>query len=139
MISGRCMCGKLRYRTKSKMLWALICHCEDCQRAAGADYVSWFGVPTPGLIWDGPRKTHGSSKGVTRSFCENCGTPMSYEAERMPGETHLYAPSLDNRSAYRPTAHIYWSEHVPWAVGAAILPRHEKGLQSPVLEVKPLV
>ena len=120
------MCGAVRYESDAAMLWAVHCHCEDCQRAAGADYVSWFGMPKTSVNWTGPRKLHNSSDHATRSFCETCGTPMSYETTRLPDETHLYAPSLDDRTLYRPTAHIYWTEHVPWIEASASLPRHNK-------------
>ena len=127
MIEGRCTCGALRYRAKGPMLWAVHCHCEDCQRASGADYVSWFGLPTAGVTWEGKRALHVSSPGVQRGFCPVCGAPMSYESEKYPGETHLYAPSLLDRSLYQPTAHIHWAERVPWLDHHAGLPRHAKG------------
>lgn len=127
------MCGAIRYETQAEMIWALLCHCEDCQRAAGADYIGWFAVPSDSMTWQGKRKFYASSPGVQRSFCETCGTPMSFQADRFPNETHLYAPSLDDRSLYKPTANIFWPEHVPWAQDAPQLPRYEKGLKSPVL------
>ena len=112
------------------MLWAVLCHCEDCQRAASADYVSWFGLPKDSVVWEGPRKLYKSSEMATRSFCENCGTPMSYETSQMPDETHLYAPSLDDRALYRPSKHIFWTERVPWVEATSGLPRHAEGGQS---------
>lgn len=132
MITGRCMCGAVRYRADAPMLWAALCHCEDCQRAAGADYVSWFGIANDVLVWTGERRFHASSEGVRRSFCPVCGTPVSYEADRYPDETHLYAPSLDDRSQYRPVRHVLWKEHVPWLPDAWELPRHVRGPNSEV-------
>ena len=130
MITGRCMCGATRYAAEGEILWAALCHCEDCQRAAGDDYVSWFGVLKAGTTWDGPRKTFRSSEKVVRSFCGTCGTPMSFDSQVFEDETHLYAPSLDDRSLYRPRGHIFWGERVPWYDGTVNLPCHEKGLQS---------
>ena len=127
MITGRCMCGETRYEVASGMLWTALCHCVDCQRAAGADYVSWFGVETEQTRWSGPLRSHRSSPGVTRTFCDTCGTPMSFESDKFPGETHLYAPSLNDRSQYSPGRHIFWSERVPWLEGSRDLPVHEKG------------
>lgn len=105
------------------MRWAALCHCEDCQRASGADYVSWFGIANDALTWTGERTFHASSPGRRRSFCPVCGTPMSYESEEWPDETHLYAPSLDDRSLYHPTKQLFWDEHVPWLPEASGLPR----------------
>ena len=136
MINGQCMCGAITYEVAGDMLWAAHCHCEDCQRAAGADYVSWFGVRREDVTWRGARGFHKSSPKVTRSFCPTCGTPMSFETDVLPEETHLYARSLSDRSLYQPTAHIFWSEKVPWLSMDDGLPKHEKGLQAATLDGK---
>ncbi len=127
------MCGNVRYRSEAPMLWAALCHCEDCQRAAGADYVSWFGLPKNKVSWTGTRGFHRSSDHAERSFCKTCGTPMSYETAKLPDEVHLYAPSLIDRSLYHPTAHIYCRETVPWFEGTHNLPRHIKSLNSELM------
>ena len=114
MLEGGCFCGKTRYRVTGEVLWQAQCHCRDCQRASGADYVSWIGVKVADTTWTGPRKEFRSSADATRSFCAECGTPLSFAAERWPDELHLYAPTLDDLSLYRPTAHVHWVEHVPW-------------------------
>jgi len=128
-ISGRCFCGSLTWHTNGDILWSALCHCEDCRRAASSDYVSWFGVMRSSLAWSGPREFHRSSPKVMRSFCGSCGAPASFETEVFPDETHLYAASLDDPSLYRPTAHIFWSERLPWIELSDDLPKHEKGLQ----------
>lgn len=111
------------------MLWAALCHCEDCRRAASSDYVSWFGVARQTVTWSGPRKTYKSSARVVRSFCAECGAPLSFETEVFPDETHLYASTLSTPSLYQPTAHIFWSERLPWVCVQDDLPKHAKGLQ----------
>ncbi|MEM7170940.1 MAG: GFA family protein [Pseudomonadota bacterium] len=128
-LSGRCFCRAVSWRAEGSVLWAALCHCEDCRRAASSDYVSWFGVNRETVVWAGPRRCYSSSPGVTRSFCSACGSPLSFETEVLPEETHLYAVTLDDLAAYRPTAHIYWSEHLPWVSVADTLPKHAKGLQ----------
>lgn len=107
----------------------MLCHCEDCRRAASSDYVSWFGVERALTRWSGPRRRYSSSPGVVRSFCGECGAPLSFETEVLPEEVHLYAATLDDPALYVPTAHIYWSEHLPWIAVADDLPKHDKGLQ----------
>ncbi|WP_419905978.1 GFA family protein [Kiloniella sp.] len=106
-----------------------MCHCEDCRRVASSDYVSWFGVRRDTLTWQGPRNIFNSSKQVQRSFCKECWSPTSFETDIFPDETHLYALTLDDVSVYQPTAHIFWSERLPWVHPADDLPKHLKGLQ----------
>ena len=138
-LEGQCLCGAVTWCAEGPMLWAALCHCEDCRRAASADYVSWFGVRQDGVIWQGPRQTYASSAGVTRSFCQACGTPLSFETTVFPDETHLYAVTLRDPSLYRPTAHIFWSERLPWVHPSDGLPRHPKGLQDAASQGKTLI
>ena len=128
-ITGRCLCGSLTWYTDGPILWSAFCHCEDCRRAASSDYVSWFGVPRSTLKWSGPRVTFKSSTKVIRSYCGGCGAPASFETEVLPDETHLYAASLNEPQLYKPTAHIFWSERLPWVTVNDDLPKHDKGLQ----------
>ena len=66
-----------------------------------------------------------SSPGVRRLFCANCGTPMAYESDRYPDETHFYAASLADSRDFAPQFHVHWAERVPWVELADDLPRHE--------------
>ena len=127
-LTGRCFCGALRWRGQGPMLWTALCHCEDCRRAASADYVSWFGLAKESVAWSGPRVCYKSSQKVTRSYCGDCGAPASFESEVFPGELHLYAPSLDDPALYQPSAHIFWSERLPWVQVADDLAKHAKGM-----------
>jgi hypothetical protein len=54
---------------------------------------------------------------------------MSFETKLYPDETHLYAVTLDDVTAYHPTSHIFWSEHLPWIKVSDNLPKHSKGFQ----------
>ena len=128
-ITGKCQCGALTWRSIGPILWAALCHCGDCRQAASSDYVSWLGLERAATTWSGPRKFYKSSAKVTRSFCGICGSPASFETEVFPDETHVYAASLDNPELYQPTAHIFWSEKLPWVTVSDDLPKHPKGLQ----------
>ena len=132
-IEGRCKCGSVRYRVEGEPIWQAYCHCEDCQRAASADYASWFGVLRTDVQWTGERSFHQSSEGVQRSNCAACGSPMTFESEAYPDETHLYAPSLSDLSLYKPERHVFWSERVPWLSLRDDLPKHSKGSDSPMV------
>jgi hypothetical protein len=133
LLSGKCMCGAVSWSSTKPMVYTAICHCRDCRKAASSDYVSWFGVGTNGLTWKGPRKHYKSSPLVTRSFCEICGSPLSFKTEVIKEQTHLYAATLDDVSLYKPTAHLYWSERLAWVSFADNLPKHRKGLQHAVM------
>ena len=99
--SGHCLCRNVRYRFGGPRTWACICHCEDCRRNCAAPIVAYIGVPLDGFRWQVGKQEgtepafYPSSQGVKRFFCNQCGTPMAFQAEHYPGEIHLYAATLE--------------------------------------------
>lgn len=123
-LSGRCLCGGVRW-TAAAPLWTALCHCESCRRAASAPVVAWIGFRKDAVSWTGARRIFRSSPGVERSFCPTCGTPLSFESTRWPGELHLYAASMDDPSAYRPQLHCHHAERLAWLHIADDLPKFD--------------
>lgn len=69
-------------------------------------------------------RTYASSVEATRSFCETCGTQLSFTASFLPGLIDIPLGSLDNPEALKPTLHYWHSKHLGWAEFADDLPRH---------------
>lgn len=128
-VTGRCFCGNVRYAVSGPEKFACFCHCESCQRAAGAPVVAWatysrnsFEVTAGEMHW------HASSPGVTRGLCSNCGTAISYENERRPGEIDLTLNSLDGAAVPEPRAHIWTEDKQPWLHLADDLPVYARNI-----------
>ena len=121
--TGGCACGAVRYTLTATPKWTALCHCESCRRATSAPVVAWMGFAPSDVAWSGQRQSHASSPHAMRSFCPTCGSPMSFESERWPGELHLYGVSLDDPDAYIPQLHCYTDEHLSWLSIADDLPR----------------
>lgn len=76
---------------------------------------TFVGLSSSGFRWvSGTPKTFASSKGVTRSFCADCGTPLAYESESYPGEIHIYVSTFDHPEAFPPKAHVFVTERIAW-------------------------
>ena len=69
---------------------------------------------------------HASSPGVTRGLCRQCGTAISYESEKRPGEIDLTLNSLDDPGVPVLRAHIWTEDRQPWLVIGDALPVFEK-------------
>ena len=94
---GGCLCGRLRYRVTAAPLWVAHCHCWSCRRNTGSALATFVGFPKARFAYSkGNPKIFHSSPAVSRSFCGDCGTPISYEAERCTDEIHLYVSTLDH-------------------------------------------
>lgn len=114
-LPGGCLCGAIRFVATGAPLWAAHCHCQSCRRSTGAPFATFVGfAPDRVAFTAATPATYASSPGVRRSFCGECGTPIAYEAERYPGEIHLYVCTLDDPAALTPAGHVHVGEQLPW-------------------------
>jgi hypothetical protein len=112
---GRCLCGAVRYLAAGAPLWVAHCHCESCRRATGAPVTTYAGFAAPKFAWTaGAPATYASSPGVLRTFCGRCGTSLTYQGERWPGEVHVLAATLDRPEAITPQREAFAGERLPW-------------------------
>jgi hypothetical protein len=113
--SGRCLCGAVRYRALGTPKWIANCHCESCRRATGAPMASYAGFAVERFAYTGGAPVRfASSPGGTRSFCGRCGTPLTYEGARWPGEVHVLIGTLDRPEDFVPTRDAFAEEKLPW-------------------------
>ena len=79
--TGGCLCGAIRYESDGEVMFALRCHCRDCQRQSGAASVAAIRVPTARFhVTKGTPKRFtakaDSGNEIVRAFCGDCGTPI---------------------------------------------------------------
>lgn len=102
--TGGCQCGAIRFRVEGALKDSSICHCRMCQKAFGAYYAPLVSVRGAAFEWTrGEPKRFQSSNHVTRGFCGDCGTPLSYEA---PDGVAIAAGAFDDPTALPPV--IQW-------------------------------
>ena len=77
---GGCLCGKVKYEVSVSPLYQLICVCTQCQCLAGGFAQGSWVVPKDAITFTSGEEllkeftAPGSSKGVVRRFCTDCGT-----------------------------------------------------------------
>lgn len=125
--TGHCLCGQVRFEFAQPPLWVGYCHCESCRRSTGAAVAAFVGVDAAKFTRTGPVASYASSAGVTRDFCSVCGTPLTYRADRCPGEMHIYISTLDEPQRFEPTFHVHCAEKIPWLEIDDQLPRLPAG------------
>jgi hypothetical protein len=128
--TGRCLCGDICYEYTGAPDRLFHCHCASCRRHVSSAVATFACV-----LRDTFRFTHGtpqtyqSSPGVKRSFCPRCGSPIAYEADRIPNEIHLYHGTLADPGSVPPTAHLYVAEQLAWFEVLDELPRYAEGMR----------
>ena len=101
VLCGGCQCGAVRFRVNGVLTDSSICHCRMCQKAFGAYYAPLVSTRGAVLEWTrGTVKTFRSSNFASRGFCDNCGTPLTYEA---PDGVAISAGSFDDPAAVPPS------------------------------------
>lgn len=71
---------------------------------------------------------HHSSPGVTRGICSNCGSSVTYENEKRPGDIDVTLNCLDKPAAPVLRAHIWAEDKQPWFHIGDDLPVYEKNI-----------
>lgn len=124
VLQGGCLCGAIRYRFLGAASSSSTCFCKSCRRASGAPAVSWFVGKLTQLTWLAGQPTpYRSSELVIRTFCNTCGTPLSYQHRARPDDIELTTATLDQPEAMPPSEEIWLSHKVAWAVSDSRL-RH---------------
>jgi len=126
MLKGGCYCGSVRYEVSGIPFHPTVCHCVDCRRCTAAPLVAWFSVKRSEFrIVQGQPKHFASSKPVVRTFCPECGTPLTYQHDDFPDEIDISTCSLDTPDLVPPKDHTWTSQKLAWIDLSNALPHHQ--------------
>jgi hypothetical protein len=115
VITGGCYCGTVRFKATGETLYQANCHCANCRRAVGAQSVAWITVKSSAFEFErGDPKRYRTDTGAWRTFCENCGTSLTYERDTRPEEIDITTGSLDYPEDFAPARDFYAEERLPW-------------------------
>ena len=130
LISGGCLCGKVRYECVGDSVFSGNCHCRDCQKSSGAGYVPAMMFPIDNVKITGELKYYDkngdSGRFVKRGFCPNCGSQLFAILEVVPGMLGIRAGTLDNPSDFKPALDMYTSSAAAWDSMNESLPKMPK-------------
>lgn len=120
-----CFCGAIRYRVSGARSDETLCHCSICRRVSGAPFVAWFTAPRDGFAFTrGTPAEFSSTEHGRRTFCADCGTPLTFASSRLPAELDVTTGSLDDPEAAPPKDHTRTSARLSWVDLGDRLPRH---------------
>lgn len=122
---AHCLCRSVALKAEGAPSWVGLCHCESCRRATGGVLMAAAGFPRGAVsVERGQMSYYASSPGVRRGFCAKCGTALSYENERWPGDIHLMVGAFERPALLKPQFHIFAQEQIPWLKLDDGLPRY---------------
>jgi hypothetical protein len=114
-LNGHCYCSSVHFECSGEPIWVSHCHCESCRRHCGAAMASFAGFrPKQVKLRGDPAKFHQTSDGIIRSFCGDCGSPISYQTSDREDEIHLYLGLFDHPEKLTPQDHNFFIEKIDW-------------------------
>lgn len=126
-LEGGCTCGAIRYRLAAMPYDTGWCHCRVCQRASGSAGMVFTTVPKKSYTivqgYDLICRFQSTSFGE-RTFCRNCGAPLTIHVDHQPDEIDIAVGSLDEPSAVKPGFHLFVEYMPAWMSLADNLPRY---------------
>jgi hypothetical protein len=121
-LTGGCQCGAVRYALSVKPRGAAPCHCRMCQKAGGAPFMVFAGVPTKYLSYTrGEPTIFQSSEIAERGFCQKCGTPLTYRLKASE-RISVTVGSLDDPEAVTPNEQHGVEAALSWTATLHTLP-----------------
>jgi hypothetical protein len=130
-LEGGCFCGAVRYRIDAPPRRVTHCHCIHCRRSSGAPFVTWAECDAASfeIVKGSPRECE-SKPQVTREFCGDCGTQLTYKRAYEPDGIDVTAGSLDHPETLGPEDHLWCDRMLPWIQIDDGLPRHRLGREA---------
>lgn len=87
--------------------------------------MAFVGFREADLAWFGEAKTWRSAGGLSRSFCDHCGSQIGYRDERLPGEVYLTIGFMDAPEDFPPNLHAFEKRRLPFLHISDDLPRYQ--------------
>ncbi|MEM7283730.1 MAG: GFA family protein [Pseudomonadota bacterium] len=114
-ITGRCYCGQITIAATKTPQAITYCHCEDCRRTTGSPVAVFAAFADADLtLTPNEGQKVSVTPGVTRSFCSNCGTPLTGRYDYLPGMVYVGVAVLDQADELEPQLHAHESQRLPW-------------------------
>jgi hypothetical protein len=129
MITGGCLCGAVRYESRSEPITARMCWCRFCQYIAAGNAAVSVCFLTARMKISGETRDYesvaDSGNTMHRRFCPNCGVHLFSAAEVRPHLIFVRAGTLDDPNTIKPAATIWTGKAPVWACIDASLPTFE--------------
>lgn len=127
MVTGRCLCGGVRFEIHGQLGPFAYCHCTSCRRASGSAFAANSPVPAAEVKWTSGRESireYESSPGKFRAFCSRCGSPIYARLVAQPDWFSIRLGLIDADPGHRAQAHFNVASKAPWFIVTDDLPQY---------------
>ncbi len=113
--TGRCYCGHIQFFAKAEPKSVSYCHCADCRRVCGSPVAVFAGFEEGAIEFTPDEgKAIEVNEGVRRSFCPDCGTPLTGRYDYIAGMNFVPLGLFDQIDKLAPQFHSHVNEQAKW-------------------------
>ncbi|KAJ8187129.1 hypothetical protein LV157_004782 [Aspergillus fumigatus] len=146
VVTGSCLCQKVRYKVTGAPLTTIICHCDSCRKSTGSAFMAnSFYLKTQLQVLAGEevlRVYHdrgtGSGKPLSRSFCSNCGSPLFISSESIdPAAVTVTSGTMDlrpARSEWAPAMEVFCARRREWLAPVEGTEKHDTMIRNATIK-----
>jgi hypothetical protein len=117
-ITGRCLCGAVRFRFRERAFATRACWCRACQYVTGgnASISAFFRTESFDVTGDVSSHVREADSGarIRNRFCTACGTPLFADDLDRPEVIVVRLGALDDREIGNPQSTIWTSSAPSW-------------------------
>jgi len=117
VLSGACLCGKVRYEIEGRPRFMYQCFCGKCRAASGGSFATNVIVDSDRFrITAGKDRLSGfeSSPRKFRYFCSACGSPIYSHGEKTKHFVSVRCGTLKQDPGMRPSYHAFAASKASW-------------------------
>ncbi|HSK80206.1 MAG TPA: GFA family protein [Thermoanaerobaculia bacterium] len=124
-LTGKCLCGKVRYSVENKFDYFVYCHCKQCQESTGSAFNAAAGIgQNKFTVTAGEENLTSYNKSNVDGtisvvkFCKTCGSSL-FSIKTKPDNPEekfiqVRMGTLGGTPERFPEAHVWVSENAPW-------------------------
>ncbi|GGB15578.1 GFA family protein [Agarivorans gilvus] len=118
IMTGSCLCGKIRYQVTQLEPQMAHCHCSMCRKFHGAAFATYGEAKAENFRWlsgEALLQQYKADNGTVRQFCRECGASLSFATANDDGSVIEFSlATLDCDIDARPDAHIFVGNKANW-------------------------
>ena len=117
ILSGGCLCGRVKFSVRDEFKTFFQCHCKQCQQLTGSAFASNILTDPGNIEWHCGEASitvyEHPTREFSKSFCNMCGSGLPFINKT---KTSLIVPagSLNEPPEIQPQANIFTSEEACW-------------------------
>ena len=126
MIRGSCLCRAVTWEISGPLEEIHHCHCSRCRKGHGAAFSTYAGIRANSFRFTSgnERVQRYRSESAERSFCQICGSNLTFRSDFVEGALWVAAGSFDDPLPMAPLFHVFVASKAPWHEIHDSLPQH---------------